>query len=243
MSNLQSQLESIPGFGIATDYFNDYAEEHWNGKDPYTDEETGKKLKLTPGITTKQEQKAWNRIRSQAWKDDKCLLGSCGVGMDCGLGLATFMAFFFPVIGPIITYGIHSRVISIANENFNLPNKLQGKLHSNITFDLLITLPPVIGAFFGWLHGCSTRNAAMIYQFIENMANERASSQGVRYVGNQSDRNLREEHFGHDQGQNMSNVPPRVPPKSYDNYSTKRGFGRSQQNAIEVGNQQQSGFI
>ena len=47
MSQFQEQLENIPGYGIVMDKFNDYAEDHWNNTDPYTDKTTGKKLKPT----------------------------------------------------------------------------------------------------------------------------------------------------------------------------------------------------
>ncbi|SCV16735.1 uncharacterized protein CGFF_05398 [Nakaseomyces glabratus] len=44
-----------------------------------------------------------------------------------------------------------------------LPTGLKTKLLANITFDLCITLVPVLGALFSWLNGCSTRNTALIY--------------------------------------------------------------------------------
>ncbi|EMG51144.1 CWC24 Pre-mRNA-splicing factor CWC24 [Candida maltosa Xu316] len=169
----QEQLESIPGYGYAMDLFNDYAEEHWNNTNPYEDK-NGKKVRLPKELASKKEQKAWKKIQKQAWLDDKCFLGSCGVGMDCGLGLGPLVVLLFPVLGPILMYAVHARLINIAKENFALPDKLIAKLQANILFDLVITFPPVIGSFFGWLHGCSTRNAGMIYVHINKKMKERA---------------------------------------------------------------------
>ncbi|EDK43013.1 conserved hypothetical protein [Lodderomyces elongisporus NRRL YB-4239] len=184
MSNIQDQLENIPGYGIAMDYFNDYAEEHWNSKDPYYDEKTGKRLQLPPDITTKEEQKAWKSIQSKAWVHDKCLCGSCGVGMDCGVGLVPFVVLFFPVLGPLVMYALHSRIIEMAQKQFHIPQKEIAKMQSNIGIDLLITFPPVIGSFFGWLHGCSSRNAGLIYGCVLKMAKERAANGGgAKYIG------------------------------------------------------------
>ena len=38
-------------------------------------------------------------------------------------------------------------------------------------------------AVFGWLHACSTRNAGMIYIYLEKMLKHKVSGQGVSYVG------------------------------------------------------------
>ncbi|KAI5953858.1 hypothetical protein CANMA_004696 [Candida margitis] len=264
MSQIQEQLENIPGYDIVMDKFNDYAEEHWNNTDPYTDKETGKKLKLPPDITTKQEQKAWAKIQSMAWTDDKCLCGSCGVGMDCGLGLVPFAVFFFPVLGPLVMYMIHMRLLSLANEQFHLPGKLMAQMQANIGLDLLITFPPVIGSFFGWMHQCSTRNAGMIYCCVVKMAKERqAQGGGVKYSGSgvtAGQYGGNEGHFGQSsmqyqqqqtrgvqQQQQQRNIragqygQPQQPKPAYVS-SQSRGK-RTGPNSIEVGQQQQSGFV
>ncbi|KAI5960605.1 uncharacterized protein KGF55_004498 [Candida pseudojiufengensis] len=272
MSQFQEQLENIPGYGIAMDKFNEYAEDHWNvGVDPYYDKKTGKKLKLPKDITTKDEQKCWNKIQSLAWQHDKCMLGSCGIGMDCGLGLVPFVVFFFPVLGPLVMYAMHSRLIAIAEKQFNLPNKLQAQLQSNIGFDLLITFPPVIGSFFGWLHSCSTRNAGLIYAYIDKMAKQRAES-GMTYGGRgvtAGNAGLNQQHFGHanqfqqptqqpqqtqqsqQHARNVQYSQPQQPQPAYkqQKQSTFTAFQKSKNpranvnNTIEVGQQQQSGFI
>ena len=273
MSQFQEQLENIPGYGIVMDKFNDYAEDHWNNTDPYTDKTTGKKLKLPPDITTKQEQKAWAKIQSMAWTHDKCLCGSCGVGMDCGLGLVPFAVFFFPVLGPLVMYLIHMRLVSLANELFHLPNKLMAQMQANIGFDLLITFPPIIGSFFGWIHQCSTRNAGMIYCCVVKMAKERQAQGGVKYSGSGVTAGTyggSEAHFGQAQTQTRGmqgggwsqQQQQQQPYYSYDQQRNVRGgqYGQPQQpkpaytqrqlrnkrnaqNSIEVGQQQQSGFI
>ncbi|KAI3402370.2 hypothetical protein KGF56_004778 [Candida oxycetoniae] len=251
MSNIQGQLESIPGYGLAMDKFNEYAEEHWNGKtNPYYDE-SGKKVKLPPDITTKQEQKAWKRIQSQAWQHDKCLFGSCGVGMDCGVGLVPFVVLFFPVLGPLVMYALHSRLIEIANKDFHLPNKLIAQMQANIGMDLLITFPPVIGSFFGWLHGCSTRNAGLIYVYIVKMAKERAAEGGgAKYAGRGTAGTYREgQYFGDLQPQSQRQLQQQSTSPLYQlqqmqpAYTQSRGFKRSNQNTIVVDQQQQSGFM
>ena len=39
MSQIQDQLENIPGYDVVMDYFNEYGEEHWNAKvNPFEDE-------------------------------------------------------------------------------------------------------------------------------------------------------------------------------------------------------------
>lgn len=236
MSQLQDQLENIPGYGVAMDYFNEYAEEHWNAKaDPYEDKD-GNKVRLPKELATKREQKAWKKIQSQAWVDDKCFLGSCGVGMDCGLGLAPLVILLFPVLGPIIMYAVHARLISIAQQNFNLPNKLISQMQANIMFDLLITFPPVIGSFFGWLHSCSTRNAGMVYVYLEKMLKERASERGVRYAGTGVTAGTNSlTFFGTSQQRGINMLEP------VRNEPTRNPF-KKQRDSIEVG-QQQSGFM
>ncbi|KAG7663411.1 uncharacterized protein J8A68_003063 [[Candida] subhashii] len=239
MSQLQQQIQSLPGYDIVMDYVNDYAEEHFDKiVDPYQDEQ-GNKRRLPNNLTTKKEQKAWKKIQSQAWTHDNCFLGSCGVGMNCGIGSASLAVFFLPMIGPLIMYAVHSRLITIAQENFNLPQKLILKLQSNIVWDLIITFPPLIGVFFGWMHGCSTRNAGLIYGYLEKMVEVRASSRGVQYVGTQRDV-VNEPEFGRGGAgqQRMEYV------RSDTRGSNTRGFGgRRQTNDIVVGEQQQSGFV
>lgn len=224
MEQLQEQLEGLPGFGIVQDYWNGYAEEKFN-KDPYKDEKTGKTLRLPPEITTKQEQKTWRRIQKQAWVHDKCFLGSCGVGLDCGLGLAPLVSLFFPVLGPLLMFGVHLRLILQANDQIHMPNKLVAKMEAKIGLDLLLTLPPLIGAFFSWLNGCLTSNASTIYGYMITSARERAAGGVATYYD--------------------PNVPADARPKNKTTLSNNPFANASRNNpnrGIEVGGQE-TGYV
>ena len=242
MSNFQEQLEGLPGYGIVQDYWNDYAKEHIKvGKNPYEDE-NGKKLRL-PKNSTKEEQKIWKRVQSTAWVHDKCFLGSCGVGMDCGLGSVPLVVALFPVLGPLVMYGMHARLIHMVTNEYKLPNKLVLQMESQIVFDLLISLPPIIGGFLAWLNGCLTRNAGMIYNYFAYVSQERESNKQPTYVGT-GDIN---EHL-------RSPEPAYTNTARQNNYqspnngrNTRSAFKKkppaNNTNTIKVGNQQQSGFV
>lgn len=242
MSNIQDQLEGLPGYDIVMDYWNEYAEEHIKvGKNPYEDE-NGKKLRL-PKSTTKEEQKVWKRVQSTAWVHDKCFLGSCGIGMDCGLGSVPLVVALFPVLGPLVMYGMHARLIHIVTNEYKLPNKLVLQMESQIAFDLLISLPPVIGGLFAWLNGCLTRNAGMIYNYFAYVALEREKNKQPTYVGTGDI----SEHL-------QSPQPAYTNTARLNNYQSSNGTSKSKAafkkkssanntNTIKVGNQQQSGFI
>lgn len=185
MSQLQSQLQNLPGYDVAMDYWNEYAEEHINkkiGRNPYEDED-GHKLKLKNPHSTDQEKRLWKRVQKQAWVHDKCFLGSCWVGLDCGVGLVPVVVALVPALGPLLMYGVHARLVHIVTNEYTLPNTLVAKLEAQILFDLLISLPPVIGGFFSWLNGCLTRNAGMIYDYFLFAAEQRATNKVPVYVG------------------------------------------------------------
>ncbi|ODV79669.1 uncharacterized protein CANTADRAFT_50174 [Suhomyces tanzawaensis NRRL Y-17324] len=228
MSQAQEQLEAIPGYDIAMDYFNDYAGEHFNGRDPYEDKE-GNKVRL-PSTATKEEQKAWKKIQRRAWMHDKCFLGSCGVGLDCGLGLAPIVVLV-PVMGPLLMYAVHTRLLSIAQERMMFPNKVVAKIHSLILLDLVLTLPPLIGSFFGWMNGCSTKTAATIFEYMIYVAKRRAENKEPTYLGTGP---IRDEPLGTN--------PPIIPSQRQHQYSKPGKKARKGHNQIEVG-QQQSGFV
>lgn len=242
MSNFQDQLEGLPGYDIVMDYWNDYAEEHIKvGKNPYVDEH-GNKLRL-PKNTTKEEQKVWKRVQSTAWVHDKCFLGSCGVGMDCGLGSVPLVVALFPVLGPLVMYGMHARLIHIVTNEYKLPNKLVLQMESQIAFDLLISLPPIIGGFLAWLNGCLTRNAGMIYNYFAYVSLEREKNKQPTYVGTGDI----SEHL-------RSPEPAYTNTARQSNYQSANNGGKSRSafkkkppannnNTIKVGDQQQSGFV
>lgn len=159
------KLEGIPGYDMAVDWINDKAGENYQTKDPYYVEIHGKKKRRkAPETCTPEEQKAWKQVKKRAWLDDRNFFGC--YPMDLGLGLAPLMALV-PVIGPLLMFAIHGRLINIADQKFNkLPVELIAKMHANILFDLLISLPPILGSLFAWMNACSTRNAALIHTWL-----------------------------------------------------------------------------
>lgn len=133
-------------------------------KDPFYVEIHGKKKRRkAPDTCTKEEQKAWKRIKKKAWLDDKNFFGCYPINL--GLGLAPLLSLI-PVIGPLLMFAIHGRLVTIADQEFKLPVTLVTKMNGNIAFDLLISLPPIIGSLFSWLNGCSTRNAALLHTHL-----------------------------------------------------------------------------
>lgn len=143
-------------------------------KDPfYMELSDGKRVRRKmPAYCTKKETKTWKRLQNRAWFDDRSFLG-CGLWwVDCGVGWATVL-LLIPVIGPIFMYRLHSKTVELARRQYGLPTDLMVKLHGNIMFDLLISLPPVIGTFLGWMNGCSTRNVAIIYNYVCKVSWER----------------------------------------------------------------------
>lgn len=169
----------------AIDKFNELSGKYIKTKDPYREtfpDGSTRKLKL-PHNATKQEQKQWKKIQRRAWLDDKCFMGCYPV--DCGCGLGPVMVII-PAIGPYLMYLVHLKLIRMAVSKFHIDAATQAKLHANILFDLLITLPPVIGSFFAWLNGCSTRNAAIIHTEIKKqlLEREKAHEQQGKPVAN-----------------------------------------------------------
>ncbi|KAK6462635.1 hypothetical protein DFJ63DRAFT_164126 [Scheffersomyces coipomensis] len=235
MSQLQSQMQNLPGYGVAMDYFNDYMDEHFNKTDPFQDED-GHKLQLPRDTTSKEEQKLWKSIQSQAWIHDQCFMG-CGNSIN-GIGLVPLMVLILPGLGPILMYMLHAKLISMAQKKLNIPNKLVGKMQSNIMIDLIITFPPLIGSFFGWLHGCSTRNAGLLYQYMVFVSKQRVEGKTATYVA--PGREVVEpEHFGYHQPQTRQiNKPSTTYKRSHDTRSNNTGT-----RGIVVGDQQQSGFV
>lgn len=244
MGDIQGQLEGLPGYDIVMDFWNDYAQEHIKvGKNPYTDE-NDKKLKLKSPYNTSHEHKLWKKVQKKAWVHDKCFLGSCWVGMDCGLGLVPVVVALIPAVGPLIMYGLHARLIHIVSNEYELPTKLIAQMESQILIDLLISLPPVIGGLFAWLNGCLTRNAGMIYNYFAYAAEQREKNKQPTYVGT-----------GDVNSVPQARQPAYVGTKRQHNYQSdntkgvnkpifkKKTTTSNQQNAIKVGTHQQSGFV
>lgn len=242
MSNVQDQLEGLPGYDIVMDYWNEYAKEHIKVvRNPYEDEK-GNKLRL-PKNSTKEEHILWRRVQRTAWVHDKCFLGSCGVGMDCGLGSVPLVVALFPVLGPLVMYGLHARLIHIVTNEYKLPNKLVLQMESQIVFDLLISLPPIIGGFFAWLNGCLTRNAGMIYNYFAYVTQQREKNKQPTYVGTGDDtEHLRSPQPAYTNTTRQNNYhSENISIK--DKIALKKKPITNNTNTIKVGNQQQSGFV
>lgn len=188
-----SQLESLPGYDEAIDWINDKLGSKYQTKDPYfvTDDNGERHKRKLPQDTPKELQKAWKRIQRRGWQNDNNFFGCYPINL--GLGLCPLLALF-PVIGQLIMYSLHLRLINIITQQLKIPDKIQAKMYANVTFDLLISLPPILGSLFTWMNACSTRNLAIIHTFIVNNELERAKAQrgqGDMYAGHT---------FGHYQG-------------------------------------------
>lgn len=158
------QLEGIPGYDRAVDWINQKAGEKYQTKNPFYVEIHGeKKRRKAPETCTPHEQKSWKRIKKRAWLDDQNFFGCYPVNLGCGLAP---IAAIIPVIGPLLMFAVHGRLVSIADQELHLPASLIAKMHANILFDLLISLPPVLGSLFAWLNACSTRNAALVHTYL-----------------------------------------------------------------------------
>lgn len=185
---IQSTLQGI-GQDFLQDKANEYAESHFqptkdpfyqtikisndpNEKDPEMKEV---RLKLPKDLNfTKKERKAWKSIQNKAWLHDRSLCGCCCWFDTIGWGP---LLSLIPVIGPFIMYWVHNKLIELADKEFQLPIELKAKMHGNIVVDLCISLIPILGTLFSWLHTCSTRNAAMVYNYIVQRAIERQQQQ------------------------------------------------------------------
>lgn len=62
-------------------------------------------------------------------------------------------------------WAMRGHIVTLANE-LGCPQTLQMKMNSNILMDFLLALIPVLGPWFAWLNGCSTRNAAMAHKWL-----------------------------------------------------------------------------
>lgn len=177
MSNLILSIVEGLGEDYLVDKANEYAEEHFQPvKDPFYEKiklpngETKEiRRKLPKDLFGKKESKAWKSIQNRAWMHDRSMCGCC-CWTDT-IGWAPLLALL-PLIGPGIMYLIHNKLITQADKSFRLPLELKAKMHGNIMVDLCISLVPILGTLFSWLHACSTRNAAMVYNYIVQRALE-----------------------------------------------------------------------
>ncbi|KAG7796328.1 hypothetical protein KL929_003519 [Ogataea haglerorum] len=187
LQSIQDQLESIPFYDDLVDKWNELAGDKIKTKDPFVEElpdGSTRKLKL-PDNATKEQKKAWKRIQRRAWIDDKCFLGCYPI--DCGIGLGPILVML-PGIGPLLMYAIHARLIHMASQAFDIDPATYSKMQANILFDLLISLPPLVGSFFAWMNGCSTRNAAMVHTRVRKLLAAQKQQQQQQQPQNRPDR-------------------------------------------------------
>ncbi|SMN22242.1 similar to Saccharomyces cerevisiae YLR326W Putative protein of unknown function, predicted to be palmitoylated [Maudiozyma saulgeensis] len=155
----------------------EFAGEHFQPtKDPFYEKTSdGKQHRLRmPDYCTKEESKNWKSIQNKAWLHDKGLCGCCCWAEN--IGWAPVLAIF-PIIGPALMYSVHSKLIKLADKKYNLPAEMKVKMYSNIAVDLCISLIPILGSIFAWLNACSTRNTAMIYNFVCERSLERYNNE------------------------------------------------------------------
>lgn len=219
---IQGVVQGI-GQDFLTEKATEYAETHFQRtKNPFYEEirlpngETKEiRLKLPKEYFTKNESKAWKSIQNKAWLHDRSLCGCC-CWTDT-IGWAPLLALL-PVIGPIISYSIHNKLITLADKQFNLPMELKTKMHGNIVLDLCISLVPILGTLFSWLHTCSTRNAAMIYNFIVKRAMEQNNNKSNVHDGKPK---VRGDDTRYNGGNNNNNIKERVRNDQKENYEMK----------------------
>ncbi|CAI4649223.1 BAQ_1a_G0037860.mRNA.1.CDS.1 [Saccharomyces cerevisiae] len=167
--------------GLGQDYLEDqyqeFAEQHFQPtRDPFyeTNKDGKKHRRRLPYYCTKDESKAWKKVQNKAWLHDKSLCGCCC--WTNTIGWAPLLALL-PVIGPLLMYWVHDKLIELADDRYKLPAEIKVKMHGNIVIDLLISLVPILGSVFAWLHACSTRNAAIVYNFVGKRALERKQAE------------------------------------------------------------------
>ncbi|KAH3681660.1 hypothetical protein WICPIJ_007386 [Wickerhamomyces pijperi] len=160
-----SQLESVPGYDEAIDWINDKLGAKYQTKDPYfvVDSKGKKHRRKLPESSPKELQKAWKKVQKKGWKNDYNFLGWFPVNL--GFGLCPLL-LLCPVIGQFIMYSMSLRLISVITKQIKVPDSVLAKMYANVTFDLLISLPPILGSLFTWMHACSTRNLVLIHNFI-----------------------------------------------------------------------------
>ncbi|KAK9248291.1 hypothetical protein V1506DRAFT_529535 [Lipomyces tetrasporus] len=170
MEGISGAIESIPGYDIAMEAWNEFAGEKLQTKDPYFEElpDGTTRRRKAPEGTSPSDAIVFKNIVNSAWKHDRCMCGCFWA--DWGLGQAPLLCLI-PVFGPLIMYSLHLRINSMAEE-LHIPTKLHAQMTANVTFDFLITLVPILGAVFSYINACSTRNAAMVHTFLLKRALE-----------------------------------------------------------------------
>lgn len=221
MSGIVNGVLASVGQSFLEGKANEFAEEHFQPtKDPFYETlPNGKRVRRRlPDYCTKQESKVWKNLQNKAWSHDKSLCGCC-CWTEC-IGWAPVLAII-PVIGPALMYWVHGKLVTYADKHYNLPAELLVKLHGNIGLDLAISLVPILGILFAWLHASSTRNCAMIYNYVSQRAFEKAEME--KKVQMQAQRNAQVQQSyqqqaqaqAHNHRQQYQNQQMRPPPPVY----------------------------
>ncbi|CCK69694.1 uncharacterized protein KNAG_0C05960 [Huiozyma naganishii CBS 8797] len=199
---VRSTLENI-GEGILQDKATEFAGTHFQPtRDPFYEKlPSGKRVRrrLPDNLFTKADRRAWKSLQNRAWLHDRSLCGCCCWTET--IGWAPLLALL-PLVGPVLMYAVHKRLINEADRKFRLDEELKLKMHANIGVDLTISLVPVLGALFAWLHAASTRNAALVYNFVSKRALQQQQQQQQQWRPPSRD----------DESVPMRGPPPSAPP-------------------------------
>lgn len=123
------------------------------------------KRRAPPYLSAKQ-RKLYKQIYKRAWYHDRNFCGCTPI--DLGLGMIALVSLL-PVIGAVIAYHMHYRMISMCRKA-GCPLKVQAKMVSNVGFDTLIALVPLLSVLFCWMNACSTRNFKLFDDWIRSEA-------------------------------------------------------------------------
>ncbi|GAO52387.1 hypothetical protein SAICODRAFT_30130 [Saitoella complicata NRRL Y-17804] len=158
---LSYALGSAP-LDAANDTWNTYAEETIPQSDPFS-------TPLSQLTLPKSHQRLLKSARKMAYRLDDLNVGAL---LCC-----------FPVVGPLITFTLQSRIVTHASDAGAPAVEVVGRMHANITFDLLITFwLPVVGAWFQWRRGSATKNVALLEGWMrKNLERRREVKQGGWY--------------------------------------------------------------
>ncbi|CCE63573.1 hypothetical protein TPHA_0F00870 [Tetrapisispora phaffii CBS 4417] len=158
--------DSVVGYGeeFAGAHFQPTKDPFYEKKKDQHGESKEVKRRLPDNIGfSKSDSKHWKAVQTSAWVHDRSICGCCC--WSDFIGWAPIVTIL-PIIGPLCMYSVHKNLIKLADKHFNLPGDLKAKMYGNIGLDLAIALVPILGSIFVWLNACSTRNAAMVYNYI-----------------------------------------------------------------------------
>lgn len=171
-----NQVESLPGFGIASGYYTDKMAEHFTSDPFYTkipkksESELKPKEKMEytevrrkpPQYITEKQRILWKKIMKRAWYHDRNFCGCTPI--DCGCGMVTIISSI-PILGSIIAYKMHYKMIKMCGQA-GCPPKLLAAMAGNAALDFTMTLIPLLGVLLSWMKASSTRNAGIFDDWL-----------------------------------------------------------------------------